>query len=346
MMPDKPARIASGSPHGVCFSVRPFGWVRILAFCLFCLPLAGCKPGGREAIPPHAPESPSPVELTAEVDRAKVKVGEPIFFRITLEADPDIAAEPPEAGSRIEGLRIVDMGVEGPKKREGRIRSQRWYELRADFTGSYILPALRLSYLDAEGKDRSAETEQIFVEVESVLGGAAEAEDIRDLKPLEKARREIPGWWPLPLIGSLGVIGLLVGLFLHLRRKRRTGEAHRTAEEIARLELEDLEASGVLEEERYREYVFGLSLILRRYLERRFGLPAAEQTTEEVLQSLRKAKHLDTALKDEARAFLEETDPIKYRGLEPRPAETEAWRGRLVAFLQHAAAMEDTREAA
>jgi hypothetical protein len=318
----------------------------VLPLLLACLVFVGCTAGGREAAPPHAPDPPPPVELTTEVDRAKVKVGEPILFRITLQADPDIAVELPEAGSRIEGLRIVDMGLEGPKKREGRIRSRRWYELRADFTGSYILPALRLPYVDAEGKDRSAETEQIFVEVESVLGGAAEGEDIRDLKPLEKARREIPGWWPLPLIGSLGIIGLLVGLFLHFRRKRRKREAHRTPEEIARAELEDLEASGVLEEERYREYVFGLSLILRRYLERRFGLPAAEQTTEEVLHGLRKAKHLDKALKDKARSFLEETDPVKYRGLEPRQAETEAWRTRLVAFIELAAETEDIREAA
>jgi hypothetical protein len=238
------------------------------------------------------------------------------------------------------------MGQEGPKKREGRIWSQRWYELRADFTGSYVLPAVTLAYTDSEGKDEKAETKQVFVEIESVLGQAGDEQDIRDLKPLEKARIEIPRWWVYLGLGSLLILALLVGLILYLRKKRRTLEAYKTPEEIARDELQDLEATGLLDEERYRDYVFGLSLIFRRYLERRYHLPAAEQTTEEILVSLRKAKHLDKALREEARYFLEETDPIKYRGLEPQPAETDGWRSRMLSFLERSEETGDIREAA
>ncbi len=320
----------------------------IPAFLLACAVLGGCTRGGEEPAPPAASGIPAtaPVELTAQVDRAKAKVGEPITFRVTLEAEPGISVDLPEVGSRIQGLRIVDMGREGPKKREGRIWSQRWYELRADFTGSYVLPAVTLHYTDPEGQARTAETSQVFVEVESVLGQSTDEKDIRDLKPLEPAKREIPRWWGFLLAGGLAVCGLAVGLVLYVRRRRKTEELHRTPEEIARDELEHLEATGLLEEERYREYVFGLSLIFRRYLEGRLRVPAAEQTTEETLSSLRKAEHLDKDLREEARSFLEETDPIKYRGLEPRPSETETWRSRLIAFIDRAAETETVREAA
>jgi hypothetical protein len=256
---------------------------RILVLLLCCVIFHGCTPGGKESAPPDASGTPAPVELKAEADPAKAKVGEPITFRITLEVDPSLSAELPEVGSRIQGLRIVDMGKEGPKKREGRIWSQRWYALKADLAGSYVLPAVSVPYTDSEGKDQVAETKQVFVEVESVLGKTADEQDIRDLKSLEKAKREIPGWWPLLLLGILVILGLLTGLVLYFRRKRRTQEARRTPEEIAMDELENLEATGLLEEARYREYVFGLSLIFRRYLEGRFHVPAAEQTTEEIL---------------------------------------------------------------
>jgi hypothetical protein len=139
---------------------------------------------------------------------------------------------------------------------------------------------------------------------------------------------------------------LLAGLVLYVRRKRRARETHRTPEEIAMQELENLEATGLLEEARYREYVFGLSLIFRRYLEGRFHVPAAEQTTEEILASLRRAKDFDKALKEATRSFLEETDPVKYRGLEPRPAETETWRSRLLSFMERASETKDIQEAA
>ncbi len=320
--------------------------IRIPVLLACCILFVGCPRDGNESAPPDAPGASTPGELTAHADPAKARIGEPITFRVTLEADPSISAKLPEVGARIQGLRIVDMGKEGPKKREGKIWSQRWYELKADLAGSYVLPAVSVPYTDSEGKDQVAETKQIFVEVESVLGQTTDEQDIRDLKPLEKAKREIPRWWPLLLLGSLVILGLLVGLVLYFRRKRRSQEAHRTPEEIAMDELENLEATGLLEEARYREYVFGLSLIFRRYLEGRFHVPAAEQTTQEILVSLRRAKHLDKALKEAARSFLEETDPVKYRGLEPRPAETETWRSRLVSFMERAAETEDIQEAA
>ena len=332
--------------HRVFSTDRDASRSRILVLLACCILFVGCRPAGNESTPPDAPDASNPIELTAQADPAKARIGEPITFRITLEVDPSLSAELPEVGSRIQGFRIVDMGKEGPRKREGRIWSQRWYALKADFAGSYVLPAVSVPYTDSEGKDQVAETKQVFVEVESVLGQTTDEQDIRDLKSLEKAKREIPGWWPFLLLGILVILGLLAGLILYFRRKRRTQEALRTPEQVAMDELESLEATGLLEETRYREYVFGLSLIFRRYLEGRFHVPAAEQTTEEVLASLRKAKHLDKNLKEAARSFLEETDPVKYRGLEPQPEETETWRSRLVSFMERASETEDIQEAA
>jgi len=320
---------------------------RILALLLCSLILVGCPNADRESgAPDGANGVRPPVELTADVDRVEARIAEPVTFRITLETIPEISVSLPEVGSRIQGFRIVDMGREGPKRKEGMVWSQRWYELQADFAGSYVLPAIRLPYTDPEGEEHVAETGQLFVEVKSVVGQENGAQDIRDLKPLEKAKREIPRSWVLLSLGGLGILGLVVGLLLYFLRKRRTKQLVRSPEELAHQELRYLEATGLLEEERYREYVFGLSLIFRRYLERRFHVPAAEQTTEEIFVSLREAEHLDKTMKEMARSFLEETDPIKYRGLEPQPAETERWRSRLVSFMDRATGTEDLREAA
>jgi hypothetical protein len=315
---------------------------------LLCsLILVGCPHTDPESgAPDRANGVRPPVELTADVDRVEARIAEPVTFRITLETIPEISVSLPEVGSRIQGFRIVDMGREGPKRKEGMVWSQCWYELRADFAGSYVLPAIRLPYTDPQGEEHVAETRQLFVEVKSVVGQETDAQDIRDLKPLEKAKREIPRSWVLLSLGGLGILALVVGLLLYFRRKGRTKQLVRSPEELAHQELQYLEATGLLEEERYREYVFGLSLIFRRYLERRFHVPAAEQTTEEIVVSLREAEHLDKTMKEMARSFLEETDPIKYRGLEPQPVETERWRGRLVSFMDRATGTEDLQEAA
>ena len=75
-------------------------------------------------------------------------------------------------------------------------------------------------------------------------------------------------------------------------------------------------------------------------------MPAAEQTTEELLFSLGESYNLEETLKEMARSFIEETDPIKYTGLEPAGEETEELRTKLVSFLELApepAAAEDMR---
>ncbi len=319
---------------------------------LLCLLLLGCTATEKGPSPragKHKGEEAKPVELTAVAEPVEAKVGEPVTFRITLEADPKIPVSIPDVGARIEGFRIVDFGREGPRRREGRNRSQRWYKLVGDFAGSYVLPAVKVSYRDPAGKEQTVETEKIFVKVASAPAPEGGEREIRDIKPLVEIHREIPRSWFLWGGGGLALLAAAVGLFFLHRRRRRNREIHLGPEELARRELEDLEATGLLDEQRYREYVFGLSLIFRRYLERRFRLPAAERTTEEILADLRRARHLEKELKGRARTFLEETDPIKYRGLEPSGEETEAWRARLLAFLEDAAAPEETeatREAA
>ncbi len=307
---------------------------------LVLLGAGACKPGPKAPAPPAGPPSERPaVELRAEVDRAEVAAGEPVVYRIVLNADPTVSVSLPDVGPRIQGLRIVDMGEDAARNVEGRRESGRWYRLEADLSGSYVLPGVKLPYTGPDGKETSAEAEPVFLKVlppKPVSGAGEKPADIRDLKPLVEIRRPLPVRWILAasvLLAAAGAIGLLFW-----RRRRRQPRVPPTAEELVQKELADLDASGLVEEERFREYVFGLSLVFRRYLERKFGIPAAEQTTEEVLQGLRSSQRMGEDFKRAARAFLESTDPVKYRGLAPDRRETETWRAELVSFVQRAAA--------
>ncbi len=312
--------------------------LNLISYCLLSLFVSFCTDAKQNQTDAQDLSDQDPVELTAEVDRAEATIIDPFYFRITLEADPEISVSLPEIGPQIKGLRIVDMGSEGPKSREGKIWSQRWYQLQADITGSYLLPTVKISYIGPEGKEHFTETAQIFVEIKSVLDQETEGQDIRDIKSLQEINRELPLLWVLIGLGTLLILGIVIGVLIYRRKRKQDLEQYLLPEEQAQKELNHLEITGLLEEERYREYVFGLSLIFRRYLERKFQMPAAEQTTEEILVSLRTTQILTQTLKEMARTFLEETDPIKYTGLAPQIEETGAWRARLLSFLEQAAA--------
>jgi hypothetical protein len=75
-----------------------------------------------------------------------------------------------------------------------------------------------------------------------------------------------------------------------------------------------------------KAHYFELSLILRTYIEGRYGIGAVEMTTEEFLPRLRDLG-LGPTLEAETRRFALETDPIKY-------ADTGADRPRMVRDLE------------
>ncbi len=242
-------------------------------------------------------------------------MGDLITLTLSLSSEPQIAVRLPEAGSRIAGLRIVDDGEEGPKMVDNRTVQKKWYKFQPDSVGSYIIPALSVTYTDARGAQQELKSAQLFIEVKSVLKdkNAGATGEIRDIKPLQ----EIP-WSPgQPLIyGALMVLLLFAGgvfLFYFLGKKKNQlpappDPAHiRAFEELEQLSREQLLERGIV-----REYYFRLSEIFRRYIERRFHIPAVERTTEEIMPDILNLQECGSALKAEMREILRYADLVKF----------------------------------
>ena len=290
------------------FAVIPFWFFVILSINACSAPAPGDRNKPGAAAPP-------PVEFRAQVDKAAATVGDLITLTLSLSSEPQIAVRLPEAGSRIAGLRIVDDGEEGPKMVDNRTVQKKWYKFQPDSVGSYTIPALSVTYTDARGAQQELKSAQLFIEVKSVLKdkNAGATGEIRDIKPLQ----EIP-WSPgQPLIyGALMVLLLFAGgvfLFYYLGKKKNQlpappDPAHiRAFEELEQLSREQLLERGIV-----REYYFRLSEIFRRYIERRFHIPAVERTTEEIMPDILNLQECGSALKAEMREILRYADLVKF----------------------------------
>ena len=290
------------------FAVIPFWFFVILSINACSAPAPGDRNKPGAAAPP-------PVEFRAQVDKAAATVGDLITLTLSLSSEPQIAVRLPEAGSRIAGLRIVDDGEEGPKMVDNRTVQKKWYKFQPDSVGSYTIPALSVTYTDARGAQQELKSAQLFIEVKSVLKdkNAGATGEIRDIKPLQ----EIP-WSPgQPLIyGALMVLLLFAGgvfLFYFLGKKKNQlpappDPAHiRAFEELEQLSREQLLERGIV-----REYYFRLSEIFRRYIERRFHIPAVERTTEEIMPDILNLQECGSALKAEMREILRYADLVKF----------------------------------
>ena len=183
--------------------------------------------------------------------------------------------------------------------------------------GRQILPPLR--YLVAHGaRSDTLSGDTVGVTLASVL--PADMKDIRGLKP--------PEAFPNLMLWIVPAIVLLLALLAYLayrlyRRIRRLAEIlppPLPPWEEALSALERMPWRDWLAEGQVKRFYYALSEILKRYLERRFEFDAAEQTTTELLASLR-AQRLP--IRDDVARFFARCDLVKYAKTVPPPDEAE-----------------------
>jgi hypothetical protein len=275
-----------------------------------------------------------PVEVKAEVDRATATTGDPIRYTLTATSDPQIEVTIPEMGSQIAGLRIIDIGSSEPLERDGRKIIDRWYELRADVVGSYIIPGAVFTYRDDQGKTKELKTSQIFIEVKSVIEDKDAAQDIKDIKPLSIIPRDYTFLVGLSIVSVVLITLIGGGIYLYRTRYRKVAASpEMPAHELAFKELDQLKKEDLISRGIYKEHYFKLSEIFRRYLERRFHFQAVEQTTEEILPALLNLKGVDEKEKGTAQQFLHQTDLVKFAKHIPHADEVEHEHQEAINFI-------------
>lgn len=295
------------------------------------------------------PATRGPVEAAASVDRAVATTGDLITYRIRVDAAADLEIDIPEVGADIAGFRIVDVGTEEPVSRGERIIREHWYQLRADLVGSYVLPPVVVSYRapdEAAGESagwQTVRTSQIFVEVESVLPSDLTAEDIRGLKPLRAVRRAIR--WTL--IGStaaaLAIAAALCIWYLRRRALRQTGPPPMPPHEIAFAALDALRQIDFDDPAAVRRFHFGISEVVRAYVEARFGMNATDLTTEEIFAQLSGLVDLPAAQERRLREFLLATDQVKFAHREPSANDVEAVYEQALGFVESTRPLAETQ---
>lgn len=269
-----------------------------------------------------------PAELRAAVDRATATTGDLITYEVEVERDPDVNVELADPGVDIAGFRIVDLGQDRPQTLDsGRILERRWFQLRADLVGSYVLPALAARYRGPAGDVGDLETPEIPVEVESVLpADGTEVTDIRDIKPLRRV--ETVRLWLLWLGLAAAVLALAAAWWWWRRRRGSGGDVPEVPRippyELAIQELERLRRTDFSNLRELRRYYFAVSAVVRAYVEGRFGMNATDLTTEEILSRLGEpgwrgvapTANQSVGSSSGARMALIRLDPVQARRLE------------------------------
>ena len=150
----------------------------------------------------------------------------------------------------------------------------------------------------------------LLPEGESVPGDIEE--DLRPVR-IRHSPREWLRWaaFALAALVGAGLLWLLVRVVRHRIRLARMAPRER-----ALLELETLLRRRLAEQGRFKEFYVELTHVVRRYIERRHGIRAPRQTTEEFLQAALASGVFPSATLERLRAFLAAADLVKFAGVQ------------------------------
>ena len=127
-------------------------------------------------------EGDSKPHVNANVDRAKVTIGDKINYKITVDFPEGMEVLPPEIKDEVGGLAVDDLGIEESRNEKGRIIREIRYVLETFNTGSYIIPAFDIKYkTKPETEEAVVKTPEVFIEVVTTLD--EDASDVRDIRP-------------------------------------------------------------------------------------------------------------------------------------------------------------------
>lgn len=252
------------------------------------------------------------VSATLETDAPALSLERDLTASLLVEAADGGRVEIPsidELRARFEGFSIAEGYTRG-ERTDGRIEI-RW-RLRADPAARrYRLGPFAIAAIDAQGR-RTFVAGPVLFPVSPMPEAAGGME-----LPLRRLFV-----WPSPrqamewLLAALAAAGALALLAMALRRIRRAVRIRlMSPAERALHELTQLLGRGLPERGLFKDYYVELTHVVRRYIERAYGIRAPRQTTEEFLASARGDTRFTAESLSQLSEFLQSADMVKFAGL-------------------------------
>ena len=256
-------------------------------------------------------------QVSAKVDRSNIVIGDQ--FYLTIEASSNNLQLKWPALPALQGLEIVDTGrIDSAKNGDGLVLRQR-LTLTGFDSGAYVIPPLVFN----SSTGQPVLTDSIVITVQTIAVDTTKPiKPIKDIIAVKKLWWEYWPWF-LAVLAAVA-LGFLIYYLLKKRKKEKEAETTRMpperAHEKALRRLMELSRSSYLKEGKIKEYYTDLSNVLRDYLDERFGIPAPELTTDQLLKIAKQQTFL-RKIRPELKEVFRTADLAKFAKASPSEEE-------------------------
>ena len=281
------------------------------------------------------------ISLKVESETTAIDPARSVFLRVELTVPRGHEAALPDLRGRVNGFSLAEDFAEEPvvAKDGSTVSVANWKLVPEPFAPFY---RVRPFVVTADGGKSSFLAGPIYFEpppAREPVTGAMEADPKKDLPPLSW---KLVGWIAAALVAALAVVALLVWSVRFLLRRLR--EHRMSPIERAWVELERLLKKGLPGRGRYKDFYVELTMVVRRYIQRKYGIKAPHLTTEEFFAELAQSGTRAGVSSEKLRAFMTSADLVKFAGVEATPdmadEATESARGYLKGDADESAKMD------
>ncbi|NBC58601.1 MAG: hypothetical protein GVY05_10025 [Bacteroidetes bacterium] len=270
-------------------------------------------------------------EVSAEIDRDTIKIGEQIQYKITAKVQPEDVIVFPE-GQTFTPLEMVEAYKIDTTQLEPLKILSKTYALTQFDSGSYTIGKQTLKL-----NDSFIETDSINIRVNDVVVDTTKQKlfPIKTYIDFEEPF-EIQSWIWWTLLAIVVALGLIF-VFFKFKKKKDVKKKRIPPYQRAIQSLQDLDNSKLIDDRNLKEYYSQLTEISRRYLEEKVEIRALEYTSNELvdeLESRRQSQKLNISqdLIDDFKKILQRADLAKFAKSAPDVLTAKSDRKNVETF--------------
>ncbi|MFW5753609.1 MAG: hypothetical protein ACOCV9_02300 [Marinilabiliaceae bacterium] len=270
--------------------------------------------------------------VTAKPDSTLMVIGGQMDLSFRVLQSPDIQVDFPQFTDTLtENIEIVDKSdLDTTQIREDRIEITQNYRITSFDSGLHHIPPIKFE-LASEEMETSKETRSIGMRVVNPFKEVDPQEGITDIKsPINTPFKFSELYRFLPwILGGLGIALFIAGAIYFYITRRNPIKAlikekpREPAHVIALRKLDQVKKEKAWQKGQIKKFHSDLSHILRHYIEDRYDIPAPEQITSQIMNSLRYVDLPDENVAQKAKQVLELADLVKFAKFEPLPDEND-----------------------
>jgi hypothetical protein len=275
------------------------------------------------------------VELSTRLDTNQIRIGEQFHLDIDVWQPAGVSVMFPEIKDTLMArVEVLQAFPRDTAAEEENLKISQRYLLTSFDSGFYEIPPLKFYIRSGQWRD-SLESNPLYLLVYSVAVDST----IYDIKAPIHMPVSFLEVFPFAAGGMVLVAAIYFTIRYLRRRKKRKGvlvpdRPEDPAHVIALRELDRLREEKLWQKSEFKPYYTRLTEIIRRYMERRYNIPAMEMTSYEILDTWKHGERPDEDLSAKLNRLLNLADLVKFAREKPLASDNEENLDRAYEFVK------------